>query len=63
MGDKFWECEKYRYENAQKWAEYFENGGHFTPEVKRQMREDNERLKELGKEATDEFLREKGYKI
>lgn len=62
MGEKMKKLADLRFELARKWEVYYDNGGVTTPEVIHQMQEENRILAELGKEATKEWLEEKGRK-
>lgn len=61
MGKKLEEALKFRDENQQKWAKYFEAGGKMTPEVIKEMHEDNEKIKELGRLASIEVHEEERH--
>ena len=51
--EKMKAAEKARMESAEKWANY---KGALTPEVIKELHEDNERIKKLCEEATREWL-------
>ena len=59
MGKKMEEARKLRFEMKHKWEEY---KGPLTPEKRKEMQEDDERLKKVCIEATQEWLKEKASK-
>ncbi len=50
---------KMRHKNAQKWADYFASGKPLTPEIIKEIHDDNERLKVVCNKATKEWLQDK----
>ena len=56
MGIKMKEAKKLRFEMKRKWEKY---KGPLTPEKKKEMQEDDERLQKVCKEAMQEWLKEK----
>ena len=58
MTEKMREYNRFKVENAEKWADFIRNGGVLTPDKIKEMREDNEFLKKLGEEATREWLKQ-----
>ena len=49
-------AEKVRSDCAKKWDEFFLSGESFTEDKKRELQEDNERIRKLCDEATREWL-------
>ena len=60
MGKAMESAKKARADNSQKWEDYFNQGNPWSLEIQRQMDEDNEKVAELCKMATKEWLAEKG---
>ncbi len=60
MNEKRILYQKVRTEQSDKWEKFFDSGQPFTPEKRKEKKEDDELLEKLGAEATEEWFEEIG---